>query len=98
MAAWDRFWRHGVSVNRRFGMAGGRIAWGGGFMGWVSLYGLAFDGSIGFGGMECRSFDGWVGRHKFAMGVGCFFSHGNKRCGIGEHWSGVISANLVQLE
>ena len=73
MAAWDRFWRHGVSVSRRFGTAGGRIAWGGGFMGWVSLYGLAFDGSIRFGGMECHSFDGRVGRHKFVMGVGCFF-------------------------
>mmetsp|Transcript_21963 Transcript_21963/g.40284 ORF Transcript_21963/g.40284 Transcript_21963/m.40284 type:complete len:188 (+) Transcript_21963:187-750(+) len=38
------------------------------------LYGLAFHGSIGFGGMECHSFDGRVGRHKFVMGVGCFFS------------------------
>ena len=62
------------------------------------LYGMAFDGSVGSGGMECRSFDGWVGRHKFAMGVGCFFPHGNTRCGIGEHWGGVISANLVRLE
>ena len=82
MVAWDRFWRYGVSVSRRFGTAGGRIAWGGGFMGWVS-FGLAFDGSIGFGGMECHSFDGRVGRHKFVMGVGCFFFMGIRGVGSG---------------
>ena len=70
-------------MSRRFGTAGGRIAWGGGFMGWISLYGLAFDGSIRFGGMECHSFDGRVGRHKFVMGVGCFFFMGIRGVGSG---------------
>ena len=53
---------------------------------------------IGFGGMECRSFDGRVGRHKFAMGAWAVFLHGHTRCGIGEHWGGVTLANLGWLE
>ena len=75
MGAWDRVWQHEVSASRRFGAD--YLGWwihGIGFFNGVFLYGLAFDGSIGFGGMGCRSFDDRVGCHEFAMGVGCFFA------------------------
>ena len=58
--------------------------------------GIGLQRGIGFGGMGCRIFDGRVGRHEFAMGVGSFL-HGYMRCGIGEHWGGMGLANLGQL-
>ena len=62
--------------------------------------GLALEGIVGsglrFGGMECRSSDGLVGRHKFAMGVGSFSARTSYAAwergalgqrGIGKFWA-----------
>ena len=88
-------------VTRRFGTAGAADCLGGsGFTGWAYFCGSAF-GRL----QRCMAvwdqvlrhgvpiFDGRVGRHESVMGVGSVLPRG-----IGEHGSGVGSANLGRLE
>ena len=80
----------------------------GGFTGWTFFVRVgvgALDGSVGsvlaaWSVRESAIRNGWGADCLgwWINGMGLLFFHGHTRCGIGEHWGGVISVNLVRLE